>query len=65
MGFALGLAGGVYGVRFIADRMTRTSTGEAALPPMLLEIDWLPVAVTAVFVTDNDTCSDGWGQIQA
>ena len=50
MGFALGLAGGVYGVRFIADRMTRTSTGEAALPPMFLEIDWLPVAATAVLL---------------
>lgn len=43
LGFALGVVGGMYGVRFIADRMTRTSTGEAALPPMLLQIDWIPV----------------------
>ena len=43
LGFALGAIGGMYGVRFIADRMTRTSTGEAALPPMLLQVDWLPV----------------------
>ena len=50
MGFALGLVGGIYGVRFIADRMTRTSTGETALPPMLLQIDWLPVAAAAILL---------------
>ena len=48
MGLALGCLGGGVGVRFVADRMTRTSTGEVALPPMLLHIDWLPVAVAAV-----------------
>ena len=50
MGFALGLVGGVYGVGFIADRMTRTSSGEASLPPMLLEIDWLPSAAAAILL---------------
>ena len=50
MGLALGYVGGVIGVRFIADRMTRTSTGELALPPMLLEIDWLPVVAAALLL---------------
>ncbi len=47
MGLALGYFGGIVGVRFVADRMTRTATGEAALPPMLLQIDWLPVVAAA------------------
>ncbi len=50
LGYALGAIGGVYGVTFIADRMTRTSTGEAALPPMLLQIDWLPVVAVAILL---------------
>lgn len=50
IGFGLGVVAGVYGVRFIADRMTRTSTGETALPPMLLEVDWLLVGAVAVLV---------------
>lgn len=50
IGFGLGVFAGVYGVRFIADRMTRTSTGETALPPMLLEVDWLLVGAVAVLV---------------
>ncbi len=50
LGFALGAFGGVYGVRFITDRMTRTSTGEAALPPMLLQIDWLLVVAAMVLL---------------
>ncbi len=50
MGLALGYLGGILGVRFVADRMTRTSTGEVALPPMLLQIDWLPVAAAAVLL---------------
>ena len=50
IGYALGLVGGIYGVQFVADRMTRTSTGETALPPMVLQIDWLPVAFAALLV---------------
>ena len=50
MGLALGYVGGIIGVRFVADRMTRTSTGEVALPPMLLQIDWLPVAAAALLL---------------
>ncbi len=50
MGLALGCVGGIIGVRFIADRMTRTSTGDVALPPMLLEIDWLPVVAAALLL---------------
>lgn len=50
MGLALGYFGGIIGVRFVADRMTRTSTGEVALPPMLLQIDWLPVAAAALLL---------------
>ncbi len=43
MGFALGTVSGILAVRFIADRMTRTPSGETALPPMLLHVDVLPV----------------------
>ena len=50
IGLALGWFGGIVGVRFVADRMTRTSTGEVALPPMLLQIDWLPVAGAAILL---------------
>ena len=50
MGLALGWFGGIVGVHFVADRMTRTSTGDVALPPMLLQIDWLPVAGAAVLL---------------
>ena len=50
MGLALGYFAGIVGVRFVADRMTRTSTGEAALPPMLLQIDLLPVSAAAVLL---------------
>ena len=41
----------MYGVRFIADRMTRTATGEATLPPMLLQVDWLPVVGAMALLT--------------
>ena len=51
LGFALGAVGGMYGVRFIADRMTRTATGEATLPPMLLQVDWLPVVGAMALLT--------------
>ena len=50
IGSALGWFGGIVGVRFVADRMTRTSTGEVALPPMLLQIDWLPVAAAVLLL---------------
>ena len=50
IGYVLGLIGGYYGVSFAADRMTRSSTGETALPPMLLEIEWALVAGTAILL---------------
>ena len=50
-GYALGLIGGYYGVSFVADRMTRSPTGESALPPMLLEVDWVLVAASAIFLS--------------
>ena len=50
IGYGLGVLGGVYGVRFIADRMTRTATGESALPPMLVQIDWVLVIAAAVLL---------------
>ncbi len=64
LGFALGLAGGIYSVRFIADRMTRTSTGDIALPPMLLQIDWLPVVGAAVLLTAVALIPTVWGGIR-
>lgn len=50
IGYTLGIIGGMLGVRFIADRMTRTSTGEDALPPMLLQVDWPIVAAVALLL---------------
>ena len=50
IGYVLGIVGGIYGVRFVADRMTRTSTGDEALPPMVLQIDWLIVAMVGVLL---------------
>ncbi len=50
IGYALGSVGGIYGLQFIADRMTRTSTGDAALPPMLLQIDWIPVIAAGLIL---------------
>ena len=50
LGYALGAVGGIYGVTFIADRMTRNSSGETALPPMLLQVDWWPVVSVAILL---------------
>lgn len=63
LGFLLGLAGGTYGVGFIADRMTRTSTGEIALPPMVLQIDWLPVIGAAILLAVVALLPTVWGAI--
>ena len=60
LGFALGAIGGMYGVRFIADRMTRTATGEAALPPMLFQVDWLPVVGAMVLLTGATLIPVAW-----
>ena len=64
LGFALGAVGGLYGVRFIADRMTRTSTGEAALPPMVLHVEWLPVAAAAVLLAGAALTPVVWGRMR-
>ncbi len=60
LGFGLGAVGGMYGVRFIADRMTRTATGEAALPPMLLQVDWLPVIGAMVLLIGATLIPVAW-----
>ena len=48
IGITLGVIAGVAGIRFIADRMTRSESGEIALPPMQLVLDWLPIAGIAL-----------------
>lgn len=48
IGIALGVVAGVTGIRFIADRMTRSESGEIVLPPMQLVLDWLPIAAIAL-----------------
>ena len=60
LGFVLGAVGGMYGVRFIADRMTRTATGEATLPPMLLQVDWLPVVGAMVLLVGATLIPVAW-----
>ena len=60
LGFGLGAVGGMYGIRFIADRMTRTATGEAALPPMLLQVDWLPMVGAMVLLVGATLIPVAW-----
>ena len=60
LGFVLGAVGGMYGVRFIADRMTRTATGEAALPSMLLQVDWLPLVGAMVLLAGATLIPVAW-----
>ncbi len=43
IGVMIGVLSGTLIVRFISERMTRSETGEAVLPPMTLVIDWLPI----------------------
>ena len=64
LGFALGMVGGMYGVGFIADRMTRTSSGEAALPPMVLEVDWLTVLASAILLVGAALIPVAWGLLR-
>ena len=54
----------MYGVGFIADRMTRTSTGEAALPPMVLEVDWLTVASSAILLVGAALIPVAWSLLR-
>ena len=46
----VGLAGGIYGVAWFAQNMTRADDGANALPPLQLAIDWLPIAVVAAVI---------------
>ena len=64
IGYALGITGGMLGVRFIADRMTRTSTGEDALPPMLLQVDWPLVIGVAFFLVIISTVPVVWSGLK-
>ena len=64
LGFALGLVGGIYSVQFIADRMTRTSTGEIALPPMVLQIDWLPIVGAMILLVAATLMPTIWDVIR-
>ncbi len=64
IGYALGIIGGMLGVRFIADRMTRTSTGEDALPPMLLQVDWPLVIAVALFLVIISTVPVVWSGLK-
>ncbi len=63
IGIALGILGGIYGVRFIADRMTRTSSGDTALPPMLLQIDWIPTLIGAICLLGAALAPIVWSSI--
>ena len=65
IGYVLGIIGGVYGVKFIADRMTRTPIGETALPPMLLQVDWLLVATVAFLLAAAAIVPIVWNGLKA
>lgn len=46
--FAVGLPAGVFGVQWFAAHLTRTGDGSAAVPPLELAIDWVPVVMAGV-----------------
>ena len=46
----VGLAGGIYGIAWFAQNMTRADDGANALPPLQLAIDWIPIAVVATVI---------------